>query len=172
MPRQNVGAGYHMPQMAYKMASNTDSCKEAVFPHIYYPWYGHEAPAPDLAPPQSDNPPRFADIILNKGMAHYISYRVIDQALISDKCFGSIGSYIHIPFTACCVVYCTAKHTPTYSILLSSTRGAGNSASGMTSCQSFFSYCLSSSSAICRCLSSCSNINCHMPRILVSVSVS
>ena len=45
-------------------------------------------------------------------MAHYISYRVIDQALISDKCFRSIGSYIHIPFTACCVVYRTAKHTP------------------------------------------------------------
>ena len=54
----------------------------------------------------------FADIILNKGMAHYISYRVIDQALISDKCLWSIGSYIHIPFTTCCVVYRTAKHTP------------------------------------------------------------
>ena len=46
-------------QMTYKTASNTDSCKEAVFPHIYYPWYGHGAPAPDLAPPQSDSPPRF-----------------------------------------------------------------------------------------------------------------
>ena len=56
--------------------------------------------------------PVFADIILNKGMAHHISYRVIDHALISDKCFRSIGSYIHIPFTACCIVYRTAKHTP------------------------------------------------------------
>ena len=69
MPWQNVRAGYHMPQMAYKMAykmaSNTDSCKEAVCPHIYYPLYGHEAPAPDLAENGfkqdlfRDSPPRF-----------------------------------------------------------------------------------------------------------------
>lgn len=154
------------------MASNTDSCKEAVFPHIYYPLYGHEAPAPDLAPPQSDNPPRFADIILNKGMAHYISYRVIDQALISDKCFRSIGSYIHIPFTACCIVYRTAKHTPDIlNIALQHKRSRELSVRDDL-LPILFSYCLSSSSAICRCLSSCSNINCHMPRILVSVSVS
>lgn len=161
-----------MPQMAYKMASNTDSCKEAVFPHIYYPWYGHEAPAPDLAPPQSDNPPRFADIILNKGMAHHISYRIIDHALISDKCFRSIGSYIHIPFTTCCVVYRTAKHTPDIlNIALQHKRSRELSVRDDL-LPILFSYCLSSSSAICRCLSSCSNINCHMPRILVSVSVS
>lgn len=165
-----------MPQMAYKMAykmaSNTDSCKEAVCPHIYYPLYGHEAPAPDLALPQSDNPHRFADIILNKGMAHYISYRVIYQTLISDKCFRSIGSYIHIPFTACCVVYCTAKHTPDIlNIALKHKRSRELSVRDYL-LPILFSYCLSSSSAICRCLSSCSNINCHMPRILVSVSVS